>query len=325
MGNSLKSFKEQPHSTAYEPLISVSENENMRVFSFAELKKATKNFRRNMVVVDHGWSVRTFYKCYIDRTTFTLSRTDTGTAVSVMDCDSLPHTLHECEGQVKFLGQIYHPNLVKLLGYCCKDNKSNFLVFEYFHKGSLDRHIYGKEEALTWEIRVNIAIGIARGLVFIHSIKNIPLHQELRMHNIMLDEQNNAKLLYLVPNEQYLDDDERIIRGDVYNSPEWIKGDYVEAKTDVFTFGLILLALLTGSKSAVKKEITKRACVWTSLLSDDHKIGEIIDPRLGNNCPMNAVTQMGTLIRRCTKWDKIKRPLMQEVLDTLNYIAEIKD
>ncbi|XP_013624290.1 PREDICTED: putative inactive serine/threonine-protein kinase At5g11400 [Brassica oleracea var. oleracea] len=186
--NSLKSFKRQPHSVAYKRPISVSENDNLKVFSFTELKKATKNFRECRVVDGDDRSSRKFYKGYIDE--YVPSRTVTGITVSVLDVgSSFPLQDREIsKEQVQSLGQIIHPNVVKFLGYCCEDDKIHFLVFEYFHKGSLDRHIYGKEEEpLPWEIRVKIAIGVARGVEFIHFIKNKPLFRKLRMYNIMHD------------------------------------------------------------------------------------------------------------------------------------------
>lgn len=150
-------------------------NESMRAFSYKELKKATKNFRQDRVVIGDGGSVRTFYKGYINETTFAPSRTETEIAVSVFECpkDSsqalqewmvskicLIFTLkqffyiwlikylmgkrnYEFQEKVKSQGEISHPNLVKHLGYSCEDNKSFFLVFEYLHQGSLDRHIFG--------------------------------------------------------------------------------------------------------------------------------------------------------------------------------------
>ncbi|EFH49768.1 hypothetical protein ARALYDRAFT_487973 [Arabidopsis lyrata subsp. lyrata] len=291
MGNSLKHLKQQLPSLAPKPLLippifSVEpENENLRVFRFADLKKATKKFRQDRVVECEDGSVRKFYKGYIDETTFAPSRrTGTGIAVSVMECDS-SRSLQDWMAVVRSLGHISHQNLVNFLGYCCEDNKPLLLVFEYSHKGSLDRHIFGKEEALQWEIRVKIAIGTAQGLAFLHSIKDSPLNRELRMHNIMLDEvQYNAKLFYL----------------------ESIKPS------------LINLSLFNVKDNCLD--------FWTtSLLPDSYKIEEIIDPRLGNDYSANAATQMGTLINQCTAHDTKKRPLMQQVLDGLNYIAEIKD
>ncbi|KAL0799557.1 hypothetical protein Bca101_054732 [Brassica carinata] len=314
MGNSLKSSKQQPRSVAYKPLISVSENDNLNVFSFTELKKATKNFRECRVVDGEDRSSRKFYKGYIDE--YIPSRTGTGITVSVLDvCSSYPL-------QDREISKIFHPNVVKLLGYCCEDDKIHFLVFEYFHKGSLDRHIYGKEEALPWEIRVKIAIGVARAVEFIHFIKNKPLFRKLRMYNIMLDEQYNAKLFYLESNQE---DACRLIGGLEYEPPEFVKCR-MDMKSDVFTFGVILLDLVTGSKDTIRKERGKGLpTTRPSLLCDAQKIREIIDPRLRNDYPVNAVKEMGILIQNCTKWDMKERPLMQQVLDTLNHIARIKD
>ncbi|CAN6998007.1 unnamed protein product [Brassica oleracea var. botrytis] len=325
MGNSLKSFKRQPHSVAYKRPISVSgtymffrctllvlhvnlhekfeaENDNLKVFSFTELKKATKNFRECRVVDGDDRSSRKFYKGYIDE--YVPSRTVTGITVSVLDVgSSFPLQDREIsKEQVQSLGQIIHPNVVKFLGYCCEDDKIHFLVFEYFHKGSLDRHIYGKEEEpLPWEIRVKIAIGVARGVEFIHFIKNKPLFRKLRMYNIMHDEQYNAKLFYLESNQE---DACRLIGGLEYEPPEYVQCR-LDLKSDVFTLGVILLDLVTGSKDTIRKERRKSiATTRPSLLCDNQKIREIIDPRLRNDYPVNAVKEMGILIQRCTKWDK---------------------
>ncbi|VVB14116.1 unnamed protein product [Arabis nemorensis] len=335
MGNGLKLFKEEPLSFVYEPLINPpisemeEENENLRVFSFKELKKATKNFSRDRVEIGEDISVRKFYKGYITKTTFATSRTETGIAVYVVECpkDRSQAQQEWMDKVKKSLGQFSHPNLVKLLGYCCEDNKSLFLVFEYLHKGSLDRYIFGNE-VLPWELRVNIAIGTAKGLAFIHSVKNSSVHLEIRMHKIMLDEQYNAKLFYCDLNQKCLVDEKgRVLAGGFgYVALELAMTGHIGTEADVYTFGVILLELLTGLKAfdTERSDDKRSLAVWTkSYLSN--KIGEIIDPRFGNDYPVNAATQMGKLIKRCIAQDKNKRPLMQQVLDGLNDIAEMKD
>ncbi|ESQ41094.1 hypothetical protein EUTSA_v10014783mg [Eutrema salsugineum] len=179
-----------------------------------------------------------------------------------------------------------------------------------------------EEQPLSWETRVKIAIGTAQGLAFLHSIKNSPVHLELRMHNIMLDEQYNPKLFYLESNKQYWEDDLTLVREfSRYQSPEFkMTGNSITCvgrsgkEGDIYTFGVILLDLLA------KLEVRT-----TDYLPASYKIGEIIDPRLGSDYPANAATKMGTLIQICTMCDMKKRPLMQHVLDALNFIAEIKD
>ncbi|KAF8115874.1 hypothetical protein N665_0025s0317 [Sinapis alba] len=324
MGNVLKPLMEEdPLSFAYEPLLSTPKNEDLRVFSVTELKKATNNFRKERVINGEDCSVRTFYKGSIDDNTS--SRTKTRISVSVMECvqDSL-----EAIEAWKFNNS--HPNLVKFLGYCCEDKKS-LLVFEYLHKGTLDHHIHGKKEMLSWATRVKIAIGIAQALAFLHSINNSSVYFELRVHNIMLDEEYNAKLFYIETNKKCLENQWTLAIGLKYMSPESLMSGWFEMDNDVFTFGVILLELFTGSKDgdllahlvALKEGAKKLKKKSLDVISNrPFSFTEIIDPRLARDYPVNAAMQMSTLIQKCTE-DKHTRPSMQHVLDVLNQIAEI--
>ncbi|VVA98481.1 unnamed protein product [Arabis nemorensis] len=126
-------------------------------------------------------------------------------------------------------------------------------------------------------------------------------------------------------NHTYNMEGETRCMGDIIYTPPEPEG-CEKMESDVYTFGVILLELLTGSKDTIRNSKSSTSSHdWISSLLSDDTIGEIVDLRLGNNYPVNAVTQMGTLIRRCTKLHMKKRPSMQQVLDTLNYIAEIKD
>ncbi|CAN7141330.1 unnamed protein product [Brassica rapa subsp. narinosa] len=292
-----------------------------------ELKKATKNFKKDSVVQGEDGSVRTFYKGSIDDTT---SRTKTRISVSVMECvqDSL-EAIEAWKEEVKSLGKHSHPNIVKFLGYCCEDKKS-LLVFEYLHKGTLDHHFQGKNEVLSWATRVKIAIGIAQGVAFLHSINNSSLYFELRMHNIMLDEEYNAKLFYLETDKTCLEKELRVVRGIEYMTPERLRTGRFEMDSDVFTFGIILLELFTGLKDrallppliALRDGSKKLEDESLDIRTRPFLFNEVIDPRLEGDYPVTAVMQMGTLIQRCTE-DRHTRPSMQQVLDVLNHIAEI--
>ncbi|KAG2274147.1 putative inactive serine/threonine-protein kinase At5g11400 isoform X1 [Brassica napus] len=311
MGNVLKPLIEDP----------------LKVFSVTELKKATKNFKKDRVVKGEDGSVRTFYKGSIDDTT---SRTKTRISVSVMECvqDSL-EAIEAWKEEVKSLGKHSHPNLVKFLGYCCEDKKS-LLVFECLHKGTLDHYIHGKNEVLSWATRVKIAIGIAQGVAFLHSINNSLLYFELRMHNIMLDEEYNAKLFYLETDLKCLENELTVVSGIEYMSPEWLWTGRFEMDSDVFTFGMILLELFTGLKDrallppliALRDGSKKLEDESLDIRTRLFLFNEVIDPRLEGDYPVTAVMQMGTLIQRCTE-DRQTRPSMQQVLDVLDHIAEI--
>ncbi|CAG7879155.1 hypothetical protein HID58_008483 [Brassica napus] len=334
MGNCLKPSKEQAPPTSPKPLnippIPELENENLRVFSSKEVKKLTKKFGHNRLVVDNNGFGRLFYQGYVNETTFSPSKNGTGLAVSVMHC--VLHSseeLEEWKAEIRCLGKISHPSLVKLLGYCC-EVKESLLVLECFHKGSLEAHIFGKEEeTLAWEIRLKIAIETAQCLAFLHSVNNRALSREFGMHDIFLDEHYNAKLFYLGSNELRLFEDSistAFIGRTDYTPPEYVISGHLGMKSDVYTFGVILIELLTGLK-AFRRGVRdiKSAISVKPFLSDKNKILSIIDPRIGNDYPVNAVIQMGKLIKRCIKLDTKKRPTMQQVLDGLNDIADIKD
>ncbi|CAN7141334.1 unnamed protein product, partial [Brassica rapa subsp. narinosa] len=314
MGNGLKSCKQKHTSPLINtPLLEEEEEvENLRIFSVKELKKATNEFKIERVVEGEDTYVqtylKTFYKGYINETTSKLP-------VSVME--GLVYSQKSLEDwkiskeEAESLGDISHPNLVKLLGYCCEDNRS-LLVFEYLQNESLEHHIYQtEEEALRWGTRVKIASGIAQGVAFIHSIKNSPLNQEFRLHNILLDEQYNAKLLYLDSKKQSWPEDWTFAET-IYKSPENMFADILGMETDVYIFGVILLELFTGSKKILTSLNHFRT---TSFL-----FTELIDPRLGSDYPVTAATNMGTLIRICTVGDWKKRPLMQQIADVLNSV-----
>ncbi|KAJ4911899.1 Protein kinase superfamily protein [Raphanus sativus] len=169
-----------------------------------------------------------------------------------------------------------------------------------------------EEETLPWKTRVKIAIGIAQAIVFLHSINKIPLHHELDMHNIMLDEQYSSKWLYLDSKNKLIGDKGRIV-ATTYLPLEYAMNGHAGVKTDVFTYGVILLELFTGSKGG-------EICL-NSLDIRTRSFGETIDHRLESDYPTHAAAKMGRLIRRCTKRNWTERPSMQHVLDVLNYIA----
>ncbi|KAL0888126.1 hypothetical protein Bca101_012109 [Brassica carinata] len=292
MGNVLKPLREDPLSFAYEPLLSPPidpENENLRVFSLTELKKATKNFRQDRVVNGEDGSVRTFYKGSIDDTS---SRTNTRISVSVMEC--VQDSLEAIEAWKMF------PSTEK--------------------------------EVLSWATRVKIAIGIAQGVAFLHSVKNSSLYFELRMHNIMLDEEYNAKLFYLESDKKCLENCLSLYRGRKYMPHECLLSGVFKMDSDVFAFGVILLELFTDSKdgdlliahlTALRNEAKKLKNKSLDVRTTPFLFTEIIDPRLEGDYPVNAAMQMGTLIRKCTRKKSHIRPVMQKVLDVLIHIAEI--
>ncbi|KAL3603207.1 hypothetical protein D5086_004066 [Populus alba] len=164
-----------------------------KVFTLAELKSSTRNFKPDTVLGEGGFG--RVFKGWVDEKTYVPAKVGTGIAVAVKK--SSPESsqgLEEWQSEVEFLGKLSHPNLVKLLGYCWEDEHF-LLVYEYMQKGSLEKHLFRKgAEPLAWDIRLKIAIGAAQGLAFLHTSDKSIIYRDFKTSNILLDGAYNAKL-----------------------------------------------------------------------------------------------------------------------------------
>ncbi|KAM7485586.1 hypothetical protein LguiA_001595 [Lonicera macranthoides] len=166
---------------------------NFKKFTFAELKIATRGFGADMVLGKGGFG-RVFIG-WVNEKTYSPSKHGIGLAVAVkrFSREGLMG-FKEWQAEVELLGRVSHPNLVKLVGYCL-EVKDSFLVYEYMNNGSLEKHLFKRgEEPLSWETRLRIAIGAARGLSFLHTNKPAMIHRDVKPSNILLDRDFNAKL-----------------------------------------------------------------------------------------------------------------------------------
>ncbi|KAE8673613.1 Serine/threonine-protein kinase [Hibiscus syriacus] len=157
---------------------------NVSVFTYEETKLATKEFRPDHIVGEGGFGV--VYKGVIDenvRTGFP------STAVSVKELN--PDGFQgdkEWLAEVIYLGQLRHPNLVKLIGYCCEDDH-RLLVYEYMASGIVERHLFRRSDCtLTWSKRMKIALEAAKGLAFLHGAETPVIYRDFKTANILLDE-----------------------------------------------------------------------------------------------------------------------------------------
>ncbi|XP_010663975.1 probable serine/threonine-protein kinase PIX13 isoform X1 [Vitis vinifera] len=305
---------------------------NLKMFTFAELKSATRNFRPDTMLGEGGFG--RVFKGWVDEKTYAPTKVSVGIPVAVKKSNpESEQGLKEWQSEVKFLGKFTHPNLVKLLGYCWED-KQFLLVYEYMQKGSLENHLFRVgAEPLTWEIRLKIAIGAARGLAFLHTSEKTVIYRDFKSSNVLLDGDYNAKLsdfglAKLGPSNGDSHVTTRIVGTYGYAAPEYIATGHLYVKSDVYGFGVVLLEMLTGNQALdLNRPPGQQNLVeWAKpSLTNKRKLKKIMDPRLRDQYPLKAAAQAAELILKCLESDPKNRPSMEEVLETLKRINEIKE
>ncbi|XP_077246852.1 putative serine/threonine-protein kinase PIX13 [Tasmannia lanceolata] len=306
---------------------------NLRIFSFAELKNATKSFRSEFVLGEGGFG--TVFKGLIDEKTHNPTKSGSGMVIAVkkLNPESL-QGLKEWQSEVNFLGRLSHPNLVRLLGYCL-DNKELLLVYEFMSKGSLENHLFRRGSAfqpLSWSIRLKIAIGAARGLAFLHSSEKKVIYRDFKASNILLDSHYNAKIsdFGLAKNGPVGGDSHvstQVIGTYGYAAPEYVATGHLYVKSDVYGFGVVLLEMLSGLRALDYNRPSDQHNLveWAMpYLNDRRKLTRVMDPRLEDQYPSKGALQAAQLTLRCLHSNPRSRPSMKEVVETLEKINVIK-
>ncbi|MQL82476.1 hypothetical protein Taro_014960 [Colocasia esculenta] len=294
---------------------------NLIAFTLFELETITKSFRSDYILGEGGFG--TVYKGYIDENV-RVGLKSLPVAVKVLNKDG--HQGHrEWRTEVNFLGQLRHPNLVKLIGYCCEDDH-RLLVYEFMFRGSLENHLFRKTAApLSWATRMMIALGAAKGLAFLHNAERPVIYRDFKTSNILLDSDYTAKLsdfglAKVGPQGDETHVSTRVMGTYGYAAPEYVMTGHLTARSDVYSFGVVLLELLTGRKAVDKTRPSKEQSLvdWARpKLNDKRKMLQIIDPRLDSQYSVRAAQKACSLAYYCLSQNPKARPLMSDVVETL--------
>lgn len=290
-------------------------------FDYEELVDATENFGTQVGSDGFG----TVHKG-------TLSD---GTAVAVKKISSLGvHGRREFCTKIAIIGKIHHVNLVKLKGFCAH-RESRFLVYEYMNRSSLDRALFGNGvPVLEWPERFEIAIGTARGLAYLHNgCEHKIIHCDVKPENILLHDNLLVKisdfgLSKLLSSEQSSwFTTMRGTRG--YLAPEWLTNSAITEKSDVYSYGMVLLELGRGKKNCSLQTPSHSGSANGSSGGEDyfslralemHEEGrylELVDPRLAGQVHTEEVEKLVRVALCCVHEDPVLRPTMTNVVAML--------
>ncbi|KFK33463.1 hypothetical protein AALP_AA5G016500 [Arabis alpina] len=303
---------------------------NLKAFTFNDLKNATRNFRPDSLLGEGGFGY--VFKGWIDGTTFTASKPGSGIVVAVKKLKTEGFQGHkEWLTEVNYLGQLSHPNLVKLVGYCV-EGENRLLVYEFMPKGSLENHLFRRgAQPLTWAIRMKVAIGAAKGLTFLHDAKSQVIYRDFKAANILLDGEFNAKLsdfglAKAGPTGDKTHVSTQVMGTHGYAAPEYVATGRLTAKSDVYSFGVVLLELLSGRRAVDKSKVGMEQSLvdWaTPYLGDKRKLFRIMDTRLGGQYPQKGAYTAASLALQCLNPDAKLRPKMSDVLAKLDQLETV--
>ncbi|KFK43683.1 hypothetical protein AALP_AA1G159500 [Arabis alpina] len=297
---------------------------NLKAFTLNELKNATKNFRQDNLLGEGGFGC--VYKGFIDETTLSAPRPGSGIVVAVKKLKPEGFQGHkEWLTEVNYLGQLSHPNLVLLVGYCA-EGENRLLVYEFMPKGSLENHLFRRgAQPLTWAIRMKVAVGAAKGLTFLHEAKSQVIYRDFKAANILLDADFNAKLsdfglAKAGPTGDNTHVSTKVMGTHGYAAPEYVATGRLTAKSDVYSFGVVLLEIISGRRAMDSSNGGNEYSLvdWAKpYLGDKRKLFRIMDTKLGGQYPQKGAYAAASLALQCLNPDAKLRPKMSEVLITL--------
>ncbi|KAK8586876.1 hypothetical protein V6N12_021397 [Hibiscus sabdariffa] len=304
----------------------------LRKFTFIDLKLATRNFRPESLLGEGGFGC--VFKGWIEENGTAPVKPGTGLTVAVKTLNVEGLQGHkEWLAEVDFLGNLLHPNLVKLVGYCIEDDH-RLLVYEFMPRGSLENHLFRRSLPLPWSIRMKIALGAAKGLAFLHEeAERLVIYRDFKTSNILLDADYNAKLSDFGLAKDGPEGDKshvstRVMGTYGYAAPEYVMTGHLTSKSDVYSFGVVLLEMLTGRRSMDKNRPNgeHNLVEWARPhLGDKRSFFQILDPRLEGHFSIKGAQKAAQLAAQCLSRDPKARPRMSEVVETLKPLPNLKD
>ncbi|KAJ1290899.1 hypothetical protein BS78_02G278100 [Paspalum vaginatum] len=288
-------------------------------FRYVDLQQATKNFSEKL----GGGSFGSVFKGYLS---------DSAT-LAVKRLDGAHQGEKQFRAEVSSVGIIQHINLVRLVGFCCEGDH-RLLVYEYMPNHSLDVHLFKRRDAvLDWNLRYHIAIGVARGLAYLHTgCRDCIIHCDIKPENILLDASFVPKIadfgMAKVLGREF-SHAMTTMRGTIgYLAPEWISGTAVTSKVDVYSYGMVLFEIISGRKNSRPEYFSDGDYssffpmqAARKLLSGD--IGSLVDADLRGDVNLEEVERVCKVACWCIQENEFTRPTMAEVVQVLEGLSEL--
>ncbi|KAL1809145.1 hypothetical protein ACET3Z_026135 [Daucus carota] len=288
-------------------------------YSVATLQTATNSFSQDNLIGE-GSLGRVYRAEFSNGKLMAIKKIDNA-ALSLQEEDNFLEA-------VSNMSRLRHPNIVPLAGYCAEHGQ-RLLVHDYIANGSLQDLLYfadDRSKMLTWNARIRVALGTARGLEYLHEVC-LPsvVHRNLKSANILLDEELNPHLsdcglASLTPNTERQVSSTQMVGSFGYSAPEFALSGLYTVKSDVYSFGVVMLELLTGRKPLDSSRVRSEQSLvrWaTPQLHDIDALAKMVDPSLNGMYAAKSLSRFADIIALCVQPEPEFRPPMSEVVQAL--------
>ncbi|KAM3683428.1 hypothetical protein ACJW31_12G146700 [Castanea mollissima] len=295
-----------------------------KTFSLAELEKATDKFSSKRILGEGG-----FGRVYLG-----IMEDETEVAVKLLTRDN-QNGDREFIAEVEMLSRLHHRNLVKLIGICI-EGRTRCLVYELVHNGSVESHLHGVDKnkgPLDWDARMKVALGAARGLAYLHEDSNPRvIHRDFKASNVLLEDDFTPKVsdfgLAREATEGSCHISTRVMGTFGYVAPEYAMTGHLLVKSDVYSYGVVLLELLTGRKPVDMSQPPgqENLVTWARpLLTSREGLEQLVDPSLAGSYDFNDMAKVAAIASMCVHPEVTHRPFMGEVVQALKLIYNDTD
>lgn len=301
-------------------------------FTYAELESATNNFSDSSLLGrgSHG----AVYKANLPRThhaVVAVKRPSHRPAPAALSTS----TSSEVENEIEILSKIHSPRLVNLIGFTPKfphlqqQRHQRLLVVEFMPNGTLYDYLHSNPRPPTWPRRLRLALQTSKALLTLHSARPPVIHRDVKSANILIDRSFNARLgdfgLALRLDDAAFPSSCRSTppAGTLgYLDPCYVTPENLSTKTDVFSFGILLLEIMSGRKAIDVAYSPPSVVEWAVPLLRKGKVGAIYDPRISPPKDAKVRRQLAVLAASCVRSSDERRPSMEEVVEQLNVLSK---
>ncbi|XP_011080135.1 receptor-like serine/threonine-protein kinase ALE2 isoform X2 [Sesamum indicum] len=297
---------------------------SVKTFSMVEIEKATEKFSPKRVLGEGGFG-RVYHGIMQD---------GTEVAVKLLTRDN-QNGDREFIAEVEMLSRLHHRNLVKLIGICI-EQRTRCLVYELVANGSVESHLHGVDRSkgpLNWDARLKIALGAARGLAYLHEDSNPRvIHRDFKASNVLLEDDFTPKVsdfgLAREATEGTHHISTRVMGTFGYVAPEYAMTGHLLVKSDVYSYGVVLLELISGRKPVDMSQPPgqENLVTWARpLLTNREGLEQLVDPSLAGSYDFDNMAKVAAIASMCVHPEVTHRPFMGEVVQALKLIYNDTD